>query len=462
MPRKPGSTFNTSVNVANIRDKKDVGRLRNVADVRHINDAYQMRMNYNTGHIGIDGADGQAYPQITQKGLKELFLSDYVPMTDGNKVLIEPDKKPMSQRGYGNVPNRKPPKVPKGNRPGITHQDVAVIKHQNNAVFTDFPKGAGRTDTQIVWRDGTYDEAVLSATKQLRGEVADQTFADILRSNPRMAEMALASQVGAVQFGDAMARKEIEDYFNAEKKEFDKNVLIQLGFTDAEAEARINAVNRERMISDIAKRLGLSEKASRNVLDLVIPEEYRQDATSRMRAEGERLSATEELERRYAEARRERGLPAEAGYRATASNVFGGADELEADYEAERRGRESEERRIARNRLRQLANPNAEAIRNEIQARLRKRQLATQTQPSSEREANRFATETQPFMEASRRSAEVLRRIEADRRQREEAMEAYRRLTEPNRLRLEARERDNQRRNATLAYYDRQKKKGRK
>jgi hypothetical protein len=300
-----------------------------------------------------------------------------------------------------------------------------------------------------------------------------------------MAEMALASQVGAVSFGDAMARKEIEEYFNAEKKEFDKNVLVQLGFTDAEAEARINAVNRERMISDIAKRLGLSEKASRNVLDLVIPGEYRQDATSRMRAEGERLSATEELERRYAEARRERGLPAEAGYRATATNVFGGADELEADYEAERRGRESEERRIARNRLRQMAHPMATDIRNEIQARLRRRQLATQTQPSSERmklaqrsiadiekisrarqaserEANRFATQTQPFMEASRRSAEVLRRIEADRRQREEAMEAYRRLTEPNRLRLEARERDNQRRNATLAYYDRQKKKGRK
>ena len=470
MPRKPGFNYDTTKPVA---QANDILRLR---------DQHQTIMNYNAGYMGLASIDGQAYPTITQKGLKDVFESCFVPLDDGNKILVGADKKTISQRGYGNVIKRKPVGVPKGNRPGITHQDVDIIHHPQNAVFTDFPKGSGKTDTQIVWRDGTYDEAVLSATKQPRGIIPDQTFADILRSNPRLAELALSSQVGAVPFGDALARKEIEEYFNAEKKEFDKNVLVQLGFTDAEAEARINAVARERMISDIAKRLGLSEKASRNVLDLVIPGEYR---TSR-RADEQRISETDELERRYAEAREARGLPAEPGYRASASS----SNVLEEDLEAEQRGRASEELRIARNRRRAMAHPNAEAIRNEIQARLRSKQLATQQQPSSERgklarrsiadvqaeirrsqqmerEANRFATATEPFVEASRRAELVRQRIADEQRRRQEMLEAFRNTPEQIALRrrIEARANEQQRRRGTLAYLDnleRKKNRGRK
>lgn len=313
MPRKPGFAYDIRQPVAQAND------------IRRVRDQHQVVMNYNTGFMGLESIDGQAYPTINQKGLKDVFASCFVPLDDGNKVLIEPDKKTISQRGYGNVVKRKPVGVPKGNRPGITNQDVDVIKHKNNAVYTDFPKGAGRTDTTIIWRDGTYDEAVLSATRQPRGIVPDQTFADILATNPRMREVALASQVGAVAYGDALARAEMEKYFNMEKKEYDKTLLRNLGFTDAEAEARLTTLARERLVNDIAKRFGFSEKQSRNVLDLVVPGDYRTNADV--------LSA-------YHQARAERGLPPEDG----ASN----ADVLGA-FERERAGRQAEARQIASN-----------------------------------------------------------------------------------------------------------------
>ncbi len=254
MPRKPGFAYDSTQPVAQAND------------IRRLRDAHQTTMNYNTGYMGLKSIDGQAYPAITQKGLKEVFESCYVPMDDGNKVLIDNDHKTMSQRGYGGFVKRKPVKVPQGNRPGITNQEVVRRYNTNVSVFTDFPKGAGHTDTQIAWRDGTYDQAVLSATKQIRGEIPDQTFADILRTNPRMAELALQAQAGAVAYGDSLARKEIEDYFTAEKKEFDRNVMRQMGMTDAQIDRVRQDIAREQAFNRIAPRLGVSPEDLRRII----------------------------------------------------------------------------------------------------------------------------------------------------------------------------------------------------
>ncbi len=185
--RKPGFNYDTTKPVAQAND------------IRRLRDAHQTTMNYNTGYMGLASIDGQAYPTINQKGLKDVFESCFVPFDDGNKVLVGNDNKTISQRGYGNVVKRKPVKVPQGNRPGITNQEVVRRYNTNVSVFTDFPKGAGRTDTQIAWRDGTYDEAVLSATKQIRSLMPTEMLSKI--SDYEYGEAALSAMTGAKAYG---------------------------------------------------------------------------------------------------------------------------------------------------------------------------------------------------------------------------------------------------------------------
>jgi hypothetical protein len=272
-------------------------------------------MNYNTGYIGLASIDGQAYPSITQKGLKDIFESCYVPMDDGNKVLVQPDRKTISQRGYGNVVKRKPVKVPSGNRPGITNQDVITRHNTNVSVYTDFPKGAGSKDTQIAWRDGTYDEAVLSATRKPRGEVPDQTFADILSNNPRWSEYALASQTGANVFGNIQVAREVAKAI-ADQESIGKSPAVASLIRDL-AEAGVplvdirritefmRSVNRDRYAREIASDIGItnqrlieelgnilpvdrdvSSRASREAIKRFIQEQRRQERNQDMAQEG--------------------------------------------------------------------------------------------------------------------------------------------------------------------------------
>jgi hypothetical protein len=311
MPRKPGSNVNIRNPIISSPSQRG-----NVADVRHINDAYEMRMNYNTGHIGIASIDGQAYPSITQKGLKEVFESCFVPMDDGNKVLVEPDRKTISQRGYGNIVKRKPVKVPKGNRPGITNQEVPTKHYTNVAVYSDFPKGVGKTDTQIVWRDGTYDEAVLSATKKPRGEVPDQTFSDLLRSNPRWAEYALSAETGANVFGSIQRGREVAKAIAEQeaigKTPAERTLIIELA-TAGVPLVDIRRITeflrnreRERVVREIADTLnirserlidelrniipgggGVSESAQRMAIQRYLEEQSRQERNRDLANRGE-------------------------------------------------------------------------------------------------------------------------------------------------------------------------------
>ena len=265
-------------------------------DVRYLRSQRPVMLSANTGHSGLRSLDGQAYPVIGQKGLKEEFKSHYVPFTDGKLVLEDCEKKPMSQIGYGNVPKRHAPKVPKGNRPGIAMPDTITKHYENVAVYSDFPKGAG-SEPQLtkLFRDGEYEKGIALASRTNVGEIPAETFAQLQARNPRWAELSLAGQVGATLFGEALARKEIEDYFNMEKKEFDKDVLRQLGYAEEEIQAKLKALERERAIQDLSRRFHLSEEGARAiVVKKLMPDEemiysgiQRGDADERTRRQGD-------------------------------------------------------------------------------------------------------------------------------------------------------------------------------
>lgn len=314
MPRKPGFNYDNNKPVVNITEK-DASKLRKVADVRNMRDQHQVVMNYNVGHSGLN-VDGQAYPTITQKGLKDIFESCYVPFTDGNKVLVQPEQKTISQRGYGNIVKRKPVKVPKGNRPGITHQDVDTKHYTNVAVYTDFPKGSGRTDTQIVWRDGTYDEAVLSATKKLRGELPASLLNKI--SDYEYGEASLSAMTGAKEFGLAQANKEMMKAIAEQEA---------IGKTPAEAQLIrdlaiqgvplvnirlitefLRNVNRQRYADALAGDLGITNPRLVEQLSAIMPDSIGLTANAQREAIRRYIEANR-VEAQIAEAERNRDRP---------------------------------------------------------------------------------------------------------------------------------------------------------
>lgn len=358
MPRKPGFAYDTRNPI--ISSPSQRGK---VADVRNMRDQHQVNMNYNTGYMGIASIEGQAYPTITQNGLKKVFESKYVPMDDGNKVLVEPDRRVMYQRGYGNVPNKNPVKVPKGNRPGITHQDVNIVQHRQNAVFTDFPKGAGKTDVQIEWVDGTYEEAVASARRQIRGEIADQAFIDSLRG---MGEYALASQTGATIFGNVQVGKEVAKAI-AEQEAIGKppaeaTLIRELAMNGVPlVDIRritefLRSVNRERYASQLATELNITNPRLIEELGNIMPDTIGLTANAQREAIRRYIEANR-TEAQVAQAERDRDRPFMAGAtpQRLPSEILA---ELVRRREAERRSQDGRGARSNTNVLGTETNPN--------------------------------------------------------------------------------------------------------
>lgn len=276
----------TSVNV--------LRKSRGDADVFRLSSARPGLLIANTTAKSALGLDDTVHSRdLSQKALKSIFEASKAGKPEGD-FLTDCKYKPIQYIGTrGIVPTKHKSKVPTGNRPGITNQDVVTKKYENFAVYSDFPKGPGGIEPNQLWQDGTYDEMISQVTKAREALPEHITFLspDV---NVRNREFNLAGQVGGQLFGDALHKSEIQKYFQNEADEYEISLLINADpskqMTREEAREKLGKLNYEKAKSAYAKKTGLDERTADYMMPLDLRKMYSPYIT-----EGERKKAEDQM-----------------------------------------------------------------------------------------------------------------------------------------------------------------------
>jgi hypothetical protein len=276
----------TSVNV--------LRKSRGDADVFRLSSARPGLLIANTTAKSALGLDDTVHSRdLSQKALKSIFEASKAGKPEGD-FLTDCKYKPIQYIGTrGIVPTKHMSKVPTGNRPGITNQDVITKKYENFAVYTDFPKGPGGTEPNQLWQDGTYNAMLAQVTKEREALPEHITFLspDV---NVRTREFNLAGQVGGQLFGDALHKQEIQKYFQNEADEYEISLLINADpskqMTREEAREKLGKLNYEKAKTAYAKKTGLDERTA----DYMMPYDLRKMYSPYI-TEGERKKAEDQM-----------------------------------------------------------------------------------------------------------------------------------------------------------------------
>ena len=128
--------------------------------------------------------------------------------------------------------------------------EMPVIKYQNNAVYSDFPRGAGMLDTTFMWADATYDQ-MRQAVERQNAEVPE-----FIALKPPLRKRIF--DLGAVTGGtQKLVREGIQRYKTAVQKEKDEkhiNYLRDKGIN----EEKIDQILKVQQAGDQANALSTS------------------------------------------------------------------------------------------------------------------------------------------------------------------------------------------------------------
>ena len=351
----PASVAASARSVLDMITKAATPVTKTMTDTPPARATYKMRMNQFVAP-GIDvGLDGQtmAYIKPDAKKARQIFASKYVPMTDGKELLRDCDKKTMSQRGYGNVPNSKLEAVTKTMRIGFNNTLVDtsdgkivasmanVISYPNTAVKMDFPKGPGGTAPNKMWEDGTYEQMFAKVSKEYPAVHEKIKFKAPVDRRRKI--FNLQAMTGAEVFGDAMLRKTLQDSF-AEDRIAELRTTARKALPSVSEETLDQAVQQLRIArrqQEIARRLKLDE---RNPLVMAAAAaELSAQQKSKDELEGLASNLAEQAEERHAvdvarlrQGRRARVLSGfvESGRAAIPGKVLAGAREAKAQRES--------------------------------------------------------------------------------------------------------------------------------
>jgi len=135
--------------------------------------------------------------------------------------------------------------------------DVPVIKYANNAVFSDFPRGAGVNGTTFMYEDATYNE-MLQAVERQNAEVPAFAPADI-----RLQEYDLAQRTGGINEAMANVVKNLKDERTMSEVANLKLELQQKGFSSEQVDDLVNTYLAEKRSQTVekAKELPMFQKA---------------------------------------------------------------------------------------------------------------------------------------------------------------------------------------------------------
>jgi hypothetical protein len=141
--------------------------------------------------------------------------------------------------------------------------EMPVIKYQNNAVYSDFPRGAGMLDTTFMWADATYDEmrraverqnievpAFLATPPPLRQEIFD-----------------LGAMTGGTQ---KLVLDSVEKYKTMVQLEKDEkliNYLRSLGVNESDIDEILQVQKSEELANSLsASAAGVTNTAAKKLL----------------------------------------------------------------------------------------------------------------------------------------------------------------------------------------------------
>lgn len=182
----------------------------------------------------------------------------------GDLFLKEVPAKVMSQRGYGNMPNRKP--IKPSCDINISYPMPTTHKYENVMVYTDFPKGAGGVSPNPMWADGTYDEMKANFIRQADEQNDVRHLIPDLEIEQRLKRYELSNFTG----GSAQQNKTefaIGEIFNAERREEAKRKFDTIksgvpGITDEKALELVIADMRIDSLRLLHKKLAVKEPYS--------------------------------------------------------------------------------------------------------------------------------------------------------------------------------------------------------
>jgi hypothetical protein len=239
---------------------------RGDADVLRLSSARPGLLISNTTAKSALGLDDTVHSKdLSQKSLKSIFEASKAGKPEGD-FLTDCKYKSINYLGTGGiVPTKHKSKVPTGNRPGITNQDVVTKKYENFAVYSDFPKGPGGIEPNQLWQDGTYNEMMAQVTKEREALPEHITFLspDV---NVRTREFNLAGQVGGQLFGDALHKAEIQKYFDLEKNEYDLSILMNKGLSREQASKQLKNLKLEQDAVSLARHYKITPEGAKNIL----------------------------------------------------------------------------------------------------------------------------------------------------------------------------------------------------
>lgn len=135
--------------------------------------------------------------------------------------------------------------------------DVPVIKYANNAVFSDFPRGAGINGTTFMYEDATYNEMVRAVERQ-NAEVPAFAPADI-----RLQEYDLAQRTGGINEAMGNLVRNLKDERTMGEVANLRLELQQKGFSSEQTDDLVSAYLAEKRSETVrsAKELPMFKKA---------------------------------------------------------------------------------------------------------------------------------------------------------------------------------------------------------
>lgn len=145
--------------------------------------------------------------------------------------------------------------------------EMPVIKYQNNAVYSDFPRGAGMLDTTFMWADATYDQmrqaverqnievpAFLATPPPLRQEIFD-----------------LGAMTGGNQKLILDSVQRYKSMVQLEKDEKLINYLRSLGVNETEIDEILKLQQAEELANSLsASAAGVTNTAAKKLLTAAV------------------------------------------------------------------------------------------------------------------------------------------------------------------------------------------------
>jgi hypothetical protein len=161
----------------------------------------------------------------TDKQLTELFGNR------GDMFLTKVPARLASERGYGNMTNKKKPLKPSYDvnacfpTPKTTYGIFNMVK-------TDFPKGAGGVEPNPMWADGTYDQMKADFQRQAERQIDSENIRNLIPVRDLRYDLAKYSGGTAQQNKLDFA---VSEMFNEEKRKVlqDKIGLVKVKYPTA-------------------------------------------------------------------------------------------------------------------------------------------------------------------------------------------------------------------------------------